>query len=277
MNAEDKSPQLPGQDLCITSYRNPLVKRIRRLRRKKYRQKESAFFVEGLRVVLSAFESGVPLDTVVYNSEQLRSELAREALLEQLARGVHCVPLSADVFHYISDRDQPVGLGAIVKAFPLRLETLPVHDEAVFLALIDVAEPGNLGTILRTVDAAGAAGVILVGKTVDPYHPSSVKASMGAVFTVPVVQVKSIEQVQAWSENHSLFTVATSARARSSFWEAELKRPALILLGSEGEGLPIELLDSADQSVAIPMNGSVSSLNLAVAAGLILFEMKRRS
>ena len=112
MNADDNTPKLPAQEKPITSHRNPLVKRIRRLRQKKHRQREGAFFVEGLRVVLSAFESDARLDTVVYNTDMLTSELALRALLEQQARGVNCVRLSADLFQHISDRDHPVGLGA---------------------------------------------------------------------------------------------------------------------------------------------------------------------
>lgn len=259
----------------ITSFQNPLVKRIKRLRIRKYRQREGAYFVEGLRVVIAAVEAGAPVETIVYCPELLTSEIARRMVEEQSAAGLPCVALSRPVFESVSERDNPVGLGAIVKATVSGLAGLAVGPDDLFVGLVELSDPGNLGTIVRTADGAGVAGVILVGQTVDPYHPAAVKASMGALYSVPVYHAAGIEALINWAVKHHVHTVATSARARRSFWEVSYHFPALLLLGSEGEGLPAELLEASELAVSIPMRGTASSLNLAVAAGLLIYEIRR--
>lgn len=260
----------------ITSHRNPLIKRIRKLRRKKYRQEEGAFFIEGIRVVLTALEQGAPIDTLVYAPELLTSDVALATVAEQEAKGANVVQLAQDVFEAISERDNPVGLGAVVRVQLQSLETLPVPEDAIYVALDSISDPGNLGTIVRTIDGVGGSGLIIVGHSADPFHPTAVKASMGAIFTVPIAEVGSIEQLWQWAEERGLHTIATSAKAPHSFWEAPFHFPALLLLGSEGEGLAPDALQRAELAVSIPMYGSASSLNLAVANGLLLYELRRR-
>lgn len=257
----------------ITSFSNPLIKRIKRLRQKKYRQQEEAFFAEGLRVVLAAVEHGATIDTIVYSRELLTSKIALDMIAEQGAAGTRCVELSPRLFQTISDRDNPVGLGAIIAARWVDLEQIVVTSDAIFVALVDVSEPGNLGTIVRTIDASGAAGLLLAGQTVDPYHPTAVKASMGAIFSVLISQVENPRMLLGWATANGLHKVATSARAKDTYKDAEYRFPALLMLGSEGEGLSPDLLAEADVAVSIPMIGSASSLNLAVAAGILLYEL----
>lgn len=260
----------------ITSHQNPLAKRIRRLARKKRRQEEGAFFVEGIRVTLAALEQGAPVDLLVYAPELLTSEVAWATIHRYEAAGGAAAAVSGELFRSFSQRDNPTGLGAIVGARLRALTDLPVTADAIFVAAHDTGDPGNLGAIVRTMDGMGAAGLILVGQTTDPFHPAAVKASMGALFRVPMAQVETMAPLWAWAEEHALCTVATSARAPHSFWEADYRFPALLLLGSEGEGLPAEALARADLAIAIPMQGTASSLNLAVAAGLLLYELRRR-
>jgi TrmH family RNA methyltransferase len=147
----------------------------------------------------------------------------------------------------------------------------------VFAGLHAPGNPGNVGTIVRTASAAGASGVILIGPSADPYDPAAVKASMGALFTVPVVSVPSAAEFLGWAADSGVTVAATSARAGLSCWEAELRPPLALLLGSEGTGLPDEVIDAADLRVAIPMTGTAESLNLAVAAGVLLYEVRRRT
>jgi TrmH family RNA methyltransferase len=147
----------------------------------------------------------------------------------------------------------------------------------IFVALFEVAEPGNLGTIIRTMDAVGAKGLILVGDTVDPYHPAAVKASMGALFSVTLGRAPDSEALFQWAKTSTLETVASSARGETPYAEASYNLPVLLLLGSEGSGLPASVTTACEQTVAIPMAGAASSLNLAVAAGLLLYEIRRAS
>jgi TrmH family RNA methyltransferase len=261
----------------ITSHRNPLIKQIKRLRQKKYRQQEGAFFAEGLRLVLSAVEAGAPIETIVYCSKYLTSDAGWQMLTEQEAAGRPCLELAPELFESVSSRDNPVGIGAVIGTTSTALEELAFEKEDVLVALFDVAEPGNLGTIIRTADATGVAGLILLGNSVDPSHPKAVKASMGSLFSVPIIQLPDPGKLWPWAAESGLHTIATSARAKSSYWQAQYRFPALLIMGSERQGLPAQALAQADQAVTIPMTGSATSLNLALATGLVLFELRRRS
>lgn len=262
-------------DALISSRQNALAKRVRRLQQKKYRVRESVFFVEGIRVVLTALEQAAPVETVIYAPELLTSDVALHAIEAYKAQGGDVKMVTADVFQSISTRDNARGLGAIIGTQVKSPDEFAVHDGDIFVAIEDVADPGNLGTIVRTVDAAGAAGVILVGQSTDPFHPTAVRASMGALFAVPLATADSFAGMWTWARRHQIQTIATSARAEQSFWHAAYRLPALLLLGSEGEGLSAEVKAQADLTVSIPMHGVSSSLNLAVAAGLLLYELRR--
>ncbi len=259
----------------ITSFSNPLVKRIKRLRRKKYRLQEEAFFVEGLRVVLTAVELAAPVEIIVYCPELLTSEAARNMLRAQQAAGIKCQAVTAPVFESISGRDNPVGLGAIVRTQWLEPEALSVGPDDIFVALFEIGEPGNLGTIVRTMDAVGAKGLILVGNSVDPYHPSAVKASMGALFSVEIGRVSDAQALFRWARASNVTCVASSAKGETAYIGFKYSLPIMLLLGSEGSGLPSSVREACEATVTIPMAGSASSLNLAVAAGLLLYEIHR--
>jgi TrmH family RNA methyltransferase len=150
-----------------------------------------------------------------------------------------------------------------------------VRSDGIYVGLVEIGDPGNLGTVIRTMDAVGTAGLILVGHTVDPYHPTAVKASMGALFSSPHCHVDAVDDLLKWTSEMGIQTVATSAKAELSFWQAKPRFPVCLILGSEGQGLPQEVFETADLSVTIPMTGQATSLNLAVAAGILLFEMRR--
>lgn len=256
----------------ITSFQNSLVKRVRRLRQKKYRQQEGVFFAEGLRVIASALELGHTPELLIWSGELLTSDFGRA-----LVANAPCptAEVSAELFRNLSERDNPAGLAALVPTIERPLHALSVKSNAVFVALHEIADPGNLGTILRTADAAGAAGVILVGPAVDAGHPNVARASMGALFNVPLAGVASFDELLRWAATHALQTVATSAHAAVDYTAAAYRRPLLLLMGSEREGLPGETLAVADLAVRIPMRGISSSLNLAVATALLLFECGR--
>jgi len=257
----------------ISSTSNPQVKRIKRLRQKKYRVREHVFFIEGLRGVLSAVESRSKIDTIVYSSELLTSELALQVISEQKQDGIHCLEMSPAVFKSISTRERPVGLGAIVNDLWTDIKTLKISSDDVFVALINVSEPGNLGTIIRSIDASGASGLLIAGSSVDPYHPTAVKASMGTLFSVPHCQLPDIDELRRWIDDNQVHTIATSARARQSYRDATYQYPNVLILGNEKEGLTGDMLGTSDLSVSIPMHGSASSLNLATAATVLLYEL----
>ncbi|MDP3058072.1 MAG: RNA methyltransferase, partial [bacterium] len=185
------------------------------------------------------------------------------------------IDISASAFASFSERDNPVGIAAIAKPPTLALESLPVRSDSIFIALYKIRNPGNLGTIVRTADSIGSAGIILIGNTVDPFDPSCIKASMGTVFNVPIVKVKDENTLVTWCSKQGIKTITTSSRAKSIISDCLFSFPCIILLGSETQGLPEELLNSGDYPVRIPMYGQANSLNLAVAAGIIMYEVKK--
>jgi TrmH family RNA methyltransferase len=185
--------------------------------------------------------------------------------------------VTAEIFSAISGRDNPVGLGAVIQQRWTPLKEIAAGADDIVVALFETSEPGNLGTILRTMDAVGADGMVLVGDTVDPFHPSAVKASMGAIFSVKLAQAPDSAALFRWANDSGLQSVATSAKADDLYSEARYELPALLLMGNEGRGLPGSVIAASTLAVTIPMSGRASSLNLAVAAGLLLYEIRRRS
>jgi RNA methyltransferase, TrmH family len=260
----------------ITSAANPLIKRIRLLADRRHRRREGAFVVQGIQPVWQAVEAGADVETLIVAPGLLTRQAALRMIAEQEARGTAVARVSAALFTRIADRDGPSGLAAIVRASPSRLADLPVPSDAEFVALYEVRNPGNLGTIIRTASAAGAAGVILIGTSTDYRDPTAVKASMGALFTVPVAAAATAGEFCDWAASNGVAVVASSPRGPVTCWEGQFRRPGAILLGSEGAGLPAVLLASGDEHVRIPMVGTAESLNLAVAAGILLYEAWRR-
>lgn len=260
----------------ITSAANPLLKRVRLLADRKHRRREGAFVVEGIQPVWRAVEAGWEIEVLLAVPELLAGSPAGRLVAEQEERGVRVARLSRELFGRLSDRDGPPGLAAIVRGRLAGLDDLAVRPDAVFVALHEIGNPGNLGTIVRTADAAGGAGVILIGATADPFAPAAVKASMGSLFGVSVAQAGDVTAFFDWAAGHGVQVVATSGRADTDHWSAGYRPPLAILLGSEGDGLPADVLDRAAIRVRIPMVGSAESLNLAVAAALALYQARRR-
>lgn len=260
----------------IESAANPLIKRIRSLAQRKGREQEGAFFVEGIQAVWQAVDAGAEIETLVVAPDLLTSAGAREMVARQQAAGMPVSEISVPLYERIATREHPSGLAAIVRIVSRNLESLTVTPASLFVALHEIGNPGNLGTILRTVDAVGGAGVILVGDTTDPYHPNAVRSSVGTLFRLPIIQVGQIESVMDWSRAHGVSVVTTSARATQEHWRAIYPSPLLMLFGNEGRGLPHDVVEQGDLAVRIPMHGGASSLNLSVAAGVVLYEVLRQ-
>jgi RNA methyltransferase, TrmH family len=261
----------------ISSAANPLVKRVRALADRKHRRRESAFVVQGIQPVWQAVEAGAGIEVLIVAPDLLRHAGAAAMVAAQEAGGVRVARVSPELFGRIADRDGPSGLAAIVRSAPAALADLVAGESALFAALHSPGNPGNVGTIIRTASAVGCDAVILIGPSADPYDPAAVKASMGAIFTVPVALAPSAAAFLDWARSRAVAVAATSASGSVSCWDADLPLPLAVVLGSEGTGLPDHLLAAADLCVAIPMTGTAESLNLAVAAGVLLYEVRRRT
>jgi RNA methyltransferase, TrmH family len=259
----------------ITSAANPLVKRIRLLADRRHRRQQGAFVVEGAQPVGRAVEAGWQIEVLIV-APDLLTDPAEAIVTGQRKQGIRVARVSAELFGRVSDREGPSGLAAIVRGGLTPPGDLPTGPGSVYVALHDIGNPGNLGTIIRTADATGAAGVILIGDTADPFAPAAVKASMGSLFAVPVAHIADAGAFYGWTSQAGIRVLATSGRADHEHWTAIYRTPLAILLGSEGSGLPAEVLELADERIRIPMTGTSESLNLAVAAGVMLYEVCRQ-
>ncbi|MGH3158531.1 MAG: TrmH family RNA methyltransferase [Streptosporangiaceae bacterium] len=270
-------PSLPERrpTAAITSAANPLVKRFRQLADRKYRRRQGAFVVEGRQPVWRAVEAGWEIEALIAAPDLLAGSAAAAMVAEQEARGLRVAYVSAELFGRIGSREGPSGIAAIVRGQVASLDDLAAGPGTVFTALHRIGNPGNLGTIIRTVDATGGAGVITVGGSTDPFAPAAVKASMGSLFAVPVAHAPDPDAFYGWAAAHGVEVIATSGSADTEHWHATYRPPLAVLFGAEGTGLPGPVLRRADRRVRIPMTGTAESLNLAAAVAVMLYEISR--
>lgn len=262
----------------ITSPANPTIKEIRSLRVRKYRQAVGLAWVEGIRQVIEAGSQPGRIDKLIHCESLLTSPLARDWLSNARQIGIPILEVDQSVFESLAVKESPVGLAAVVHQVWSGLPQVLDPCE-LWVVLEAVADPGNLGTILRTLDAVNGEGVILLEGSTDPYDPTAIRASMGAVFTQNLVRTTRTEFTH-WIEKQALPLVGTSDRGAQDYHEFAYPSPCVILMGSERQGLNDALQALCRQVVAIPMAGKCDSLNLAVAASLILYEVfnqRRRS
>jgi len=255
----------------ISSRSNPLVKQVRALRQKKGREETGLFLVEGIHHVGEAVEAGWEIETLLYAPDLLTSEFARQLVDEQSRRGLRCVALTSDLFASLADKDNPQGILAIIHQRTCKLDNLQTANFKFGAAVVSPQDPGNVGTILRTLDAVGADGLFLLDGGVELYHPSVVRASMGAIFWKPVVET-SFDEFVKWVKKNGLRLIGSSAFAATDYRNLQPANvPTILLLGSEQKGLTEAQVAACDEVVSLPMRGRASSLNLAVAAGILLY------
>jgi TrmH family RNA methyltransferase len=261
----------------ITSLSNPLVKEARSLRQKKARQESELFLVEGIHHVGEALEAHWDVDYVLYAPELLTSNFARE-LVERLhtKRGgsltkqtePHAV--SAQVMESLADKENPQGILAVVHQKETTFSSLQSLKTSV--ALVSPQDPGNVGTILRTMDAVGVDALFLLDGGVDVYHPTAVRSSMGTLFWKPIVHA-TFDEFTFWARAKKVQIIGTSAHADVDYRTLVHQAPWVLMLGNEQKGLSQAQTKVCDVTVSLPMKGRVSSLNLSVAAGVLLYSL----
>ncbi|WP_216329609.1 TrmH family RNA methyltransferase [Deinococcus aestuarii] len=252
----------------ITSLQNPHVKRLARLRGRRDRDREGVILIEGARELSRAVAAGVALQTL-YLCPPLFSPEAREVAPSLPGTPVH---LSREAFEKVSGRENPDGLLGVA---PTPAPPLPdPSGDALLVVLHGLEKPGNVGAILRTADAAGASGVIVLGRGADPYGPNVIRASQGSVFSLPVVALEEGEALE-WLAGRGFTRVACTPDAPQVYWDAPLTGRVALVLGAEHEGLPPEWR-AAELPVRVPMHGAADSLNVATAAALVLYECLRQ-
>ena len=260
----------------ITSLQNARVKQVVRLRRRRHRESEGLFLIEGYREIQCAVDACVGVKAL-FTCEQFYSHSGSRTLVHQLAGNadVSVEPVSPEVFAKISVRENTDGLLAVAPSPAWPMNDMQVPPNGLFLISTATEKPGNLGTILRSADAAGVDGVVVCGSGTDVLNPNVVRASLGTVFSVPVAQADA-DSVRSWIMRHTLRTIAATPDADRLYTEADMVRPCAILMGSEHAGLDVEWLNSADDQVRLPSVGQADSINVAMAATVMLFEARRQ-
>ncbi len=262
--------------MIITSFSNPKIKFIHKLKQKKFRQETGLFFIEGLRTVGEAIQTRASIETLIIAPDLLVSDFGQSLLEDPFIKNIEKIDVSAEVFEKIAQKDGPQGIGAIVRHHWTPLENLQVEASDLWVTLDAVSDPGNLGTIMRTADAVGARGIILLGNSTDPFDPGAVKASMGAIFSLELSQ-SDWNSFHLWQETNRVMLIGTSDSASQDYQKIKYLRPLALLMGSERHGLAPEMITACDEMARIPMEGRSDSLNLAVATAVMLYEIYNQS
>lgn len=269
----DRTP--PPASRVITSLTNERVKLIRSLDMRKARRETGLFVAEGASVLMSARENGWRPQILAHSADARESRLHRDYIDWALHEGTEGLEVSHAVLEKLAAKENPQNLMGV---FEQRWATLPdvkkLAKSALWVALDEIRDPGNLGTIMRTVDAVGADGVILVGNCCDPYQRECVRATMGSLFAVPLVKVERGAFVD-WARSWPGDRIGTHLDGTADFREVAYVGPTLLIMGREGPGMSDEVAAVCNRLVKIPMAGKLDSLNLAVATALMLYEIKR--
>ena len=261
-----------GRRTRIESPSNPLVKRMRSLREKRHRKAEKLFLAEGLRLATEAREAGVLPRWLFLGTEGGTHDLTRALVADVLAAGGEVVDTNSAILAKLSGKDNPQAIVAIYDEPETGLADLDRTVAPIWLVAERLRDPGNLGTMLRTGDAVGAGGLILIGDCADPFAVEAVRASMGAIFTQVVVQTRW-DDFLAWLRAGPGQLVATHLEAAEDYQAVRYTAPTFILTGNESQGLPAEYAAAADVRVKMPMLGKADSLNAAVATAVMAYEV----
>jgi TrmH family RNA methyltransferase len=272
---EERREGRVGQVKEITSLANPIIKDIRALSLKKFRDRDGAFMAEGLKLVLDALDAGWAIRTLVYSKAGRGNALVEKAAARTVAAGGLVIETSEKVLGAITRRDNPQTVLGVFAHRTTALETIRPSGDQVWIALDRVRDPGNLGTIIRTADAVGASGIILVGETVDPFSLETVRATMGSLFSLPLARA-NVPAFKAWAASSGALVVGTHLEGAVDYRKVVYAgRPVVLLMGNEQQGLSAELVSMCGSLVRIPQAGRADSLNLAVATGVMLYEIRR--
>ncbi|HEX6784558.1 MAG TPA: RNA methyltransferase [Sphingomicrobium sp.] len=257
----------------ITAFSNSTVKLLRSLRDKKARRSEGLFLAEGLRILTEARDSGRLPEIVAFSAEGAKHPLAAEIISATEAAGGDAVETSAEILSKMSGKDNPQMLLGAYRQPDTALAAIDRSKAPMWIVAQALRDPGNIGTILRTGDAVGAGGLILIDDCADPFSVEAVRASMGALFTQDIATARWPEFIE-WLRSGDGQLVGTSLKATQDYLEAEYRKPCFLLIGNEQQGLPADYEAECDLLVKIPMAGRADSLNAAMATAVMAFAIK---
>lgn len=268
-------PEQMISENIITSAHNPHIKNAVKLREKKWRDSRKLMIIDGYRAINMALNNRVALKELFYCERFFKTSNEKALVDKTKQKGAGVFQVGEKVFSQMAYGDNPEGIIGITSQPKMKLADLPLGGSALYLILESLEKPGNLGALLRTSDAAGVDGVIVCDSKTDIYNPNVIRSSMGAVFTVPVVQADG-HAVLEWLKKNRIKVIAATPSARTEYTRIDYKDACAIVLGSENKGISLVWADGADSKIKIPMCGQADSLNVSVAAAIILYEALRQ-
>lgn len=259
----------------ITSPSNPIIKAIKGLALKKNRDAQGLFLAEGLKLITDAIDNGWEMSTLIYAKNIADQPHLQNIAVNARTRGTNLLEVSEKVLGSITRRDNPQMVVGVFAHKWTPLSQIKAQNDDLWIGLDRVRDPGNLGTIIRTADCVGAKGVMLIGDTTDPWSLEAVRATMGSIFNIKLARC-SMDEFIKWRKNWNGLVVATHLEGAVDYRQVDyLDKPVFALMGNEQQGLPPQLVDQCTHKVLIPMAQNADSLNLAIATGIMVFEIKR--
>ncbi len=255
----------------IQSKNNSLINETRKLKEKKYRVKNNQFLIEGFRFVLEALKSDFQVP-MIFVSEKSKDRWESFAINDELQKDTKIYWVTEQILKLLSDTENPQGIVAIVDNRELDVE----NKEGFYILVDKIQDPGNMGTIIRTAHASKALGIIITKGTVDIYNEKTLRSTMGSVFHVPIIQDNDLDKINFLKEK-GFKLVVSSLDTDKNFYDVNLKDKVIIAVGNEGNGISDEIYNIADIKAKIPMPGGAESLNVSVAAGIMMFEIIRQN
>ena len=256
----------------ISSKDNEIVKQIKKLKDKKYRDIENAYIVEGIKLVKEALQENANIKQIVLCDDCEKVENISKELMYEIAKH-NCICVTNKIFKYISEVQAPQGILAVIEKNNANGEI--DYNEDIIVALDDIQDPGNLGTILRTVDSIGLKQILVSKGTADSYNPKVVRSTMGAIFRVKIIECENLEQTLKEIKKHKFKIVVSSLQTDNSVYDIKYNKK-VVVIGNEANGVEKSIQEISDEKIKIPMFGKTESLNASVATGIILYEYVRQ-
>lgn len=256
----------------ISSKDNDFIKHIKKLKDKKYRDLNNEYIIEGIKLVGEAIQEKAKIKQIIICEECEKADNISRELMYEIAKE-ECVYVTEKVFKYISEVSTPQGILAIIEKNNTEKEI--DYSQDIIVALDDVQDPGNLGTILRTVDSIGLNQILVSKGTADVYNPKVVRSTMGAIFRVKIIECEDLGKTLKEAKKHKFKVVVSSLQTDNSIYDIDYKKK-VIIIGNEANGVEQHIQEMSDEKIKIPMLGKTESLNASVATGIILYEYVRQ-
>ena len=256
----------------ISSKENELIKHIKKLKDKKERDSSNEYVIEGIKLIQEAIQENVNIKQIIVCDDCDKTESIPKDLMYEIAK-YDCIYVTKKIFKYISEVQEPQGILAIIDKNNSDSEIDYTQD--IIVALDDVQDPGNLGTILRTVDSIGLTQILVSKGTADSYNPKVVRSTMGAIFRIKIIEFEDLEKTLKEIKKHKFKVVVTSLQTENSIYEINYNKK-VIVIGNEAKGVEKDIQELADEKIKIPMLGKTESLNASVATGIVLYEYVRQ-